>query len=163
MTSFYQKENGNNPTQMPSNQQPENAGKNGTVYPLAFAKGIKHTCELCQKIAYRICEKCRVTYYWLVFILLKHHDPLTLINKFRFVAMRIISNQTGSAYTRKYVSLWSLCAASSRFCRQKKSERSVQMISKKSEASSSSTLARWRKSIYSRATINELVQAPWPL
>lgn len=34
------------------------------VYPLAFPKGIKHLCELCQKPATKICERCRVTYYW---------------------------------------------------------------------------------------------------
>lgn len=34
-----------------------------TVYPLAFPKGTKYLCELCQKPAHKICDKCRVTYY----------------------------------------------------------------------------------------------------
>ncbi|RNA03328.1 Zinc finger MYND domain-containing 12 [Brachionus plicatilis] len=34
-----------------------------TVYPLAFPKGTKFLCELCQKPATKICERCRVTYY----------------------------------------------------------------------------------------------------
>jgi len=36
---------------------------NNTVYPLAFPKGLKYLCELCQKPAHKVCEKCRVTYY----------------------------------------------------------------------------------------------------
>jgi hypothetical protein len=40
-----------------------------TVYPLAFPKGVKYLCELCQKPAHRVCEKCRVTYYWYFSIL----------------------------------------------------------------------------------------------
>ncbi len=35
-----------------------------TVYPLAFPKGQKYSCELCQKPAHKVCDKCRVTYYW---------------------------------------------------------------------------------------------------
>lgn len=35
-----------------------------SVYPLSFPKGVKLTCELCQKPAYRCCEGCKVTYYW---------------------------------------------------------------------------------------------------
>ena len=34
-----------------------------TVYPLSFPKGTKYLCELCQKPANKICDKCRVTYY----------------------------------------------------------------------------------------------------
>ncbi|CAF0804158.1 unnamed protein product [Brachionus calyciflorus] len=36
---------------------------NNIVYPLAFPKGTKYLCELCQKPANKICERCRVTYY----------------------------------------------------------------------------------------------------
>jgi hypothetical protein len=35
-----------------------------SVYPLAFPKGSKLLCELCQKPAHKVCENCRVTYYW---------------------------------------------------------------------------------------------------
>lgn len=35
-----------------------------SVYPLAFPKGVKLTCELCQKPAHNCCGKCLVTYYW---------------------------------------------------------------------------------------------------
>jgi len=31
---------------------------------LAFPKGQKYLCELCQKPAHKVCDKCRVTYYW---------------------------------------------------------------------------------------------------
>lgn len=34
-----------------------------SVYPLSFPKGQKYLCELCQKPAHKICDKCRVTYY----------------------------------------------------------------------------------------------------
>ncbi|CAF2751703.1 unnamed protein product [Rotaria sp. Silwood2] len=33
------------------------------VYPLAFPKSVVHKCEICGKIASRMCSKCRVTYY----------------------------------------------------------------------------------------------------
>lgn len=35
-----------------------------TLNPLAFPKGVKYLCELCQKPAYMQCTQCRVTYYW---------------------------------------------------------------------------------------------------
>ena len=38
-----------------------------SVYPLAFPKGTKLLCELCQKPAHKICEDCRVTHYWYKF------------------------------------------------------------------------------------------------
>jgi hypothetical protein len=47
-----------------------NNNNSNAVYPLAFPKGIKYLCELCQKPAHRVCEKCRVTYYWYFSILL---------------------------------------------------------------------------------------------
>lgn len=34
------------------------------VFPLAFPKGVKFTCELCQRPAHKCCDKCRVTFYW---------------------------------------------------------------------------------------------------
>ncbi|XP_025081021.1 zinc finger MYND domain-containing protein 12-like [Pomacea canaliculata] len=34
-----------------------------TLNPLAFPKGVKYLCELCQKPAYMQCTQCRVTYY----------------------------------------------------------------------------------------------------
>lgn len=37
-----------------------------TLNPLAFPKGVKYLCELCQKPAYMQCTQCRVTYYWWV-------------------------------------------------------------------------------------------------
>ena len=45
--------------------------KASDVYPLSFPKGIKHLCELCQKPAHKICEKCRVTYYWYFLVCFK--------------------------------------------------------------------------------------------
>lgn len=33
------------------------------VHPLSFPKGVKFSCELCQKPAHKICDRCRVTYY----------------------------------------------------------------------------------------------------
>ena len=43
------------------------SSKTANVYPLSFPKGVKHLCELCQKPAHKICDKCRVTYYWYLF------------------------------------------------------------------------------------------------
>lgn len=44
-----------------------------TLNPLANPKGVKLLCELCQKPAFIQCTKCRVTYYWLVFIYIIAH------------------------------------------------------------------------------------------
>ncbi len=65
--------------------------KTGVVYPLSFPKGTKHLCELCQKPAHKICEKCRVTYYWYFeFCRLYKHEIKSLFGKKilnKFIAM----------------------------------------------------------------------------
>lgn len=43
---------------------PQVSGIVSEVTPLAFPKGKKKLCELCESEAHVQCTKCRVTYYW---------------------------------------------------------------------------------------------------